>query len=734
MTPIYLYIRDFFAHEESEIDFTAFSSALILGKTNENDLISNGVGKTSIFRAIEFALFNQVRDPLLQKDIVLEKLIRDETNKVSVILDFALGEEIFRIVRSRTRKGISDLSFFKRNVVPGSAHTSETNKELWGDISSRRTQDTEADLFKKIKIGYKAFIGTCHFMQGDLSGLATATPEKRKAILRETLELSAYAKLEDIAKERASNLSKEIEKNKAVLLSIGEPEKEIEELRTKLISLQEKEVILSTNLLQKRKERDSFNEEHALLLSRLSVLEAQSAAVLSKRSSLINDISKLEGSISEYSGKRKSIISLSRKLMEEIGVLRARQIDLGEPKSKELLLAQQEWNRLNQEANEKLIKLGTIDAEIKECLIPLPADGTCKHCRQILTEEHRRACMEKERVKKEELQKERVEYFASYNEIIELRSVQEKNVLSFNQQAREMEETKRNILSQEKEIFENKAMCTEYSSLIKKFQLDFAQKRLDLAAAEIEVLSSSVKEMEELSRQIAAEKRRLVQISAEVSSANQILAEAGSKKAVLSYSIEQKNKDIQKKEELSQSISAGENEFIVYPSIVQAFGAGGIPNLIIQNVLEDLQAEANELLAQMRPGLQLAFSTEKVRSDGVVADTLGIDYFLNNKPRDYSVLSGAQRLCVAFSLKLGLSFLLSKMFGSQIGLLLFDEVDQALDKASIDAFAEIIRLFQKDFKILVITHNDRLREKLTSAATILVEQDQNMVSRARVSN
>jgi DNA repair exonuclease SbcCD ATPase subunit len=126
----------------------------------------------------------------------------------------------------------------------------------------------------------------------------------------------------------------------------------------------------------------------------------------------------------------------------------------------------------------------------------------------------------------------------------------------------------------------------------------------------------------------------------------------------------------------------------------------------------------------------LSFSIEKVRGDGQLDDDLDINYFQNNRPRDYGLLSGAQKLCVMFSLKLGLAYLLRKKIGATMQMLLLDEVDQSLDKASIDVFADIIKYFQKDFTILVITHNDRLKDKFSHV--ILVEQDQNMVSRAKV--
>jgi len=140
--------------------------------------------------------------------------------------------------------------------------------------------------------------------------------------------------------------------------------------------------------------------------------------------------------------------------------------------------------------------------------------------------------------------------------------------------------------------------------------------------------------------------------------------------------------------------------------------------------------ESNALLNQIKPGIQLSFFVEKIKGDGTEADTLDINYLVNGKKRYYEQLSGAMKLAVTFSLKLGLSFILQKIIGVDIKLLLLDEIDQSLDKASIDAFTEIVKFFSNDFTILVITHNDRLKDKFNSA--ILVEQDINMVSKAKV--
>lgn len=734
MKPLYLYLENFFCHEKSEIDFSSFQSALIVGKVDNNELIANGVGKTSIFRAIEYALFNQVRDPLLSKDIVLERLIRDEVQKVSVIFDFAIGDEIFRIIRSRTRKGISDLSFYRRNAVEAdvSAHTPITDKKFWDDISSRRTPDTEADLAKKIRTTYKSFMSTVHFMQWDMSGLATATPEKRKQILKEALGLSIYASLEKIAKDRASAILKEIDRDKTILETIGNPKKDIKELEANLRASEPQIAEKNTVILAQRKERDELNILHTELSSKLSSLESTIASTLLKRQNLQQEIVKLNASIVGYTNKKKNAVAEANCLIEEVKQAKAQKISLGVLDPNHLEAVKSQLSKLTEEIGFLNSSITTLRSDLEELQIPLPADGRCKHCRQPLTPEHRRACQEdirKQTQIKEQSLKDAQKHLLTCGkqqkeQQQELRSLEEKQIL-FNRLTSE-------IAAQEKAIEEKKSHYQEFSDLISKFNADLLLKQQDLQTTEVEISNSSEQEIKDLKLKLEQNKQSITTITKKLETLNQELNQLTSQKAILQHSIETKHKDLQRKAELTAHITELEIKHSIYPLIAHAYGTTGIPNLIIQNVLEDLQDEANKLLAQIRPGLQLSFSTEKTRSDGDLDETLEINYFLNNKPRDYSQLSGAQRLCIAFSFKLGLSFLLAKTTGSQVKFLLLDEVDQSLDKASIDALADIIKTFQQDFTILVITHNDRLQKKFGTA--ILVEQSQDMISRARVVN
>src|SRR5713101_8184633 len=109
MQPLRLYIENFMCYNHGYIDFSQFSTALILGKIENNDLYANGVGKTTIFKAIEYVLFNQ-------SDANLDRIIRDDAPSCRIVFDFLIDDIEYRLSRTRTKKRNTDLSLFQRNA------------------------------------------------------------------------------------------------------------------------------------------------------------------------------------------------------------------------------------------------------------------------------------------------------------------------------------------------------------------------------------------------------------------------------------------------------------------------------------------------------------------------------------------------------------------------------------------------------------------------------------------
>lgn len=743
MKPTRLYIENFMCFDRAYVDLTQFSSALIVGKKESNDHYSNGVGKTSIFKAIEYVLFNE-------SDVKLEDIILDDAPHCRVVLDFMIGDQEYRLSRKRTKKGSNDLTLLERNSNDGTEEqvyhsismgvSGEPNYEphldkkdfetYWKDMSGSRATDTEKDLSKLIKFTYKSFRSTVHFMQNDMTGLATVTAEKRKGILKEALSLLVYAKLEKIAKERATKLTKDVEKNRLLLEQLGDPDKDLVGLVTTLVDLDKLLETKTKELAELNIVLTQFQEKSNELTQAHAALESKFAALLTREQTITNERNRSEISVKEYTTKCTTLINVSKNLITEVTTLKKTQTKLAETDFTQIdILTEQIAQKRDQITTHNVTIKSNIEKH-EDLKTPLPSGSTCKSCRKPMTDVERKNCQTHLNKDMSDLQKSIQE---SKQVIIKLNAeitAHQTELNTLNRTKQQLEGINTQITTWNKDIADKKVLHSEYTELLNKFKKELQDKTAELEQIKEEIKSSSLEEANKIKSEIMDVKRKINDMTPRISFLNKEITHHNSNKAVVQHNINQKTQDKLKKLTIKETLEQLERKLVRYPSVIQGFSSTGIPNLIIQDVLDELQDEANKLLVLLRPEMQLSFFVEKTTGDGEQVDTLDIKYTVNGKKRYYEQLSGAMRLAVIFSLKLGLSSVLQKRFGTNIQFLLLDEIDQSLDKASVDAFADIVKFFQKDFTVLVITHNDRLKDKFSHA--ILVEQDANMVSRARV--
>jgi DNA repair exonuclease SbcCD ATPase subunit len=726
-------------HEYSYLDFLQFNSALILGKVENNDLYSNGVGKTTIFKAIEYSLFNQA-------DVNLDKIIRDDAQSCKITIDFISEDQEYRLVRTRTKKGSTDISLLQKlnveedeNIPLHIKHEQYSdifipviNEKLWKDISGRRAADTEKDLNKILKINFKSFRSTVHFMQNDFSGLTTSTPEKRKGILKEALNLAVYSKLEKIAKDKSNLISKDIEKHQTLIESLKDPEKDIENLNSQLSNI---DLNISESAVKLSKLTTGL-DEHTLHLSKLNIeaasLESKFADFVINQKKLNKEKLTIEASIKDYSSKKNATIKIANEIIAELKSLKENKTALSDIDYSQIEILQEQISSTKDIISKNSAYIQSNILKVEELKIPLPLDADCKHCRQSLSKEHRMECQQQIDIELKNAQQAILDLKKQNKELNNIILNNQNNISQLINSKKELEKIIDTISFKEKEISDKKIMHKEYADLVSKLQEDLENIEDQIKESNTQSHDFHQEEFNKIKSLIDKKTEEILEINKSIALVNKEITHVNAARAVLIHNIEQKQNDKNKKELLEKNLLELTDKYSIYPFVLQAFSSTGIPNLIIQNVLDDLQIEANNLLSQLKPSLQLSFAIEKTKSDGSESDTLDINYLISGKERQYDQLSGAQKLAVTFSLKLGLSFLLQKMIGTNIQFLMLDEIDQALDKASVDAFADIVKHFQKDFTILVITHNDRLKDKFKH--TILVEQDINMVSRARVLN
>jgi exonuclease SbcC len=162
------------------------------------------------------------------------------------------------------------------------------------------------------------------------------------------------------------------------------------------------------------------------------------------------------------------------------------------------------------------------------------------------------------------------------------------------------------------------------------------------------------------------------------------------------------------REELSGEIAR-------HKTLERAFGKDGIPALLIEQALPQIETSANELLDRLSDGqMSIRFVTQaeykdKKRED--LKETLDIQISDGAGVRDYEMYSGGEAFRVNFAVRLALSEVLAYRKGARLQTLVIDEGFGSQDAQGRQRLIEAINMVKGDFaKILVITHLDEMKE------------------------
>jgi DNA repair protein SbcC/Rad50 len=149
-----------------------------------------------------------------------------------------------------------------------------------------------------------------------------------------------------------------------------------------------------------------------------------------------------------------------------------------------------------------------------------------------------------------------------------------------------------------------------------------------------------------------------------------------------------------------------------YESLVYAFGKNGVPAMIIETAIPELEIAANQLLARMTDGrMHLRLATQREKVTGGRAETLDIEIADELGTRNYEMYSGGESFRINFAIRVALSKMLARRAGAHLRTLFVDEGFGTQDDDGRNKLVEAITAIQDDFDmILVITHIDELRD------------------------
>jgi len=152
-----------------------------------------------------------------------------------------------------------------------------------------------------------------------------------------------------------------------------------------------------------------------------------------------------------------------------------------------------------------------------------------------------------------------------------------------------------------------------------------------------------------------------------------------------------------------------------HQQLERAFGRDGVPALLIEQALPEIEAKANDILGRLSEGsMAVRFITQAAYKDtrrDDLRETLDIQISDSAGTRAYEMYSGGEAFRVNFAIRLSLAEVLAQRAGARLQTLVIDEGFGSQDALGRQRLIEAINLISPDFaKILVITHIDELKD------------------------
>ena len=681
MLPISLRMKNFCSHKDSFIDFTIFQSALLIGNNEGNYDVSNGTGKSNVFEAVPWALFGKSRSEFAD-DVVLWG---EESCSVEFVF---LHDKIeYKIIRIRNRIiSQTSISFYKKV------------NDNWVDISGSTSSLTNKEIVSVISFDYNTFINSSYFRQNDVSEFAKANAARKKEILKSIIDLSKWDEYESEVKSKIKNLKSECKILESLTEGSDELQKELGEISTKL----------DDNL-------QSLTNTKAQLISKEATLNSAQSKYFDLKATL--DTDKWDSLVEEISSTKSKINNLKLKLStfnldinnsnKDIELLKE---DIENKKStlNDIQVISDIDDQI-QAKNDELIKNKSAVSSSEEFLEHLEeskhllSSGDCPVCTQSISEEFSQKLFDERLDKKDQLTNKIIYSKNKISEIV--------GQLKKLEQIKKNNQKEKNIRSEIKNLnVELKIKSENLERLIT--DKDVFSSELATLIDKLPVLESSLNalknnDFKELQEMINVLKKEHSELSLESSRLNRLVGGLSEKKSSMEERIASMN-------ETKKNLDFKKQELSVLDALLKYFGKNGIQIVLLETVISDLETEANKILSHIcQESFEIMLETQRKGSDGEsIVETLDLVVRKDGMVQSFSSLSGGEQFRIAIALRIALSEISCRHGGSQLDFILLDEVNSPLDRSGTESlFVNVIKALEERYKVLVVTHNDLLKEK-----------------------
>lgn len=148
----------------------------------------NGHGKSALLDAMIWALWGVPRGGARGGD----DLIRHGARDAEVSLEFALHGIRYRVTRTRTLRGKTGTTDLQLESYDG---------EAWRSLTGGTLPETQRAIDSMLRMGHETFVHASFIQQGKADAFMSITPQARKQVLGDILDLGHYDRLADAARD-----------------------------------------------------------------------------------------------------------------------------------------------------------------------------------------------------------------------------------------------------------------------------------------------------------------------------------------------------------------------------------------------------------------------------------------------------------------------------------------------------------------------------------------------------